>query len=175
MPNEFTLVVSDSARIRPELAGQNFTISPDGSTIVYAGGAAISQLYARSLNDLATSPIPGTEGANNPFFSPDGQWMGYRDGTYLKKVRIDSKDVPLKIAESDGLGATWGPDDPIPSSIRPPDSSSIVAAVIAVIAALRPGIWKIADPSLILLVPAASQASTVAASDPYASAAQTES
>jgi hypothetical protein len=60
-------------------------------------------------------------------------------------------------------------------SIRPPESSSIVAAVIAVIAALRPGIWKIADPSLIVLVPAASHASTVAASDPYASAAHTES
>ncbi len=71
--------------------------------------------------------------------------------------------------------ATCGPELPIPSTIRPPESSSIVAAVIAVIAALRPGIWKIAEPSLILLVPAASQASTVAASDPYASAAQTES
>ena len=43
---------------------------------------------------------------------------------------------------------------------------SIVAAVIAVIAALRAGIWKIAEPSLILVVPPASHASTVAASDP---------
>jgi hypothetical protein len=50
-----------------------------------------------------------------------------------------------------------------------------VAAVIAVMPALRAGIWKIADPSLIRLVPAASQASTVAVSDPYASAAHTES
>jgi hypothetical protein len=50
-----------------------------------------------------------------------------------------------------------------------------VAAVIAVMAGLRAGIWKIADPSLIRLVPAASQPSTVAVSDPYASAAHTES
>ena len=48
-----------------------------------------------------------------------------------------------------------------------------MAAVIAVIAALRPGIWKIAEPSPIVLVPAASQASTVAVSEPYASAAHT--
>ncbi len=41
-----------------------------------------------------------------------------------------------------------------------------MAAVIAVIAGLRPGIWKIPAPSLIVLVPAASQASTVAASEP---------
>ena len=64
---------------------------------------------------------------------------------------------------------------PRPSIIRPPDRLSIVAAVIAVIAALRAGIWKMPDPSLILLVPAASQASTVAASEPYASAVQIES
>ena len=42
----------------------------------------------------------------------------------------------------------------------------MVAAVIAVRAGLRPGIWKIAEPSLIVEVPAASQASTVAASEP---------
>jgi hypothetical protein len=64
---------------------------------------------------------------------------------------------------------------PIPSSIRPPESWSSVAAVIAVMAGERAGIWKIAAPSLIRDVCAASQASTVAASEPYASAAQTES
>jgi hypothetical protein len=50
-----------------------------------------------------------------------------------------------------------------------------VAAVIAVIAGVRAGIWKIAEPTLTLSVWEASHASTVAASDPYASAAQTES
>ena len=63
----------------------------------------------------------------------------------------------------------------MPRRMRPLERLSIVAAVIAVIAAERAGIWKIAEPSLIVLVPAASQASTVAASEPYASAAQTES
>jgi hypothetical protein len=51
----------------------------------------------------------------------------------------------------------------------------MVAAVMAVIAALRAGIWKIPAPSLILVVPAASHARTVAASDPYASAVHIES
>ena len=55
---------------------------------------------------------------------------------------------------------------PIPSSIRPPESWSSVAAVMAVIAGERPGIWKIAEPILMRSVCAASQASTVAASDP---------
>ena len=39
----------------------------------------------------------------------------------------------------------------MPSSIRPPESWSSVAAVIAVIAGERPGIWKIAEPSLIVV------------------------
>ena len=62
--------------------------------------------------------------------------------------------------------ATCGPDDPIPSSMRPSEIWSSVAAVIAVIAGERPGIWKIAEPSLIVSVCPAIQASTVAASDP---------
>ena len=62
--------------------------------------------------------------------------------------------------------ATCGPLDPIPSSIRPSLRLSIVAAVIAVIAALRPGIWKIALPRLIFVVCPASQPRIVAASDP---------
>ena len=62
--------------------------------------------------------------------------------------------------------ATCGPEEPIPSSMRPPESWSSVAAVMAVIAGVRPGIWKIAEPSLMVSVCAASQARTVAVSEP---------
>ncbi len=58
---------------------------------------------------------------------------------------------------------------------RPPEMLSSVAAVIAVIAGVRAGIWKIAEPSFARSVLAASHASTVAASEPYASAAQIDS
>ncbi len=58
---------------------------------------------------------------------------------------------------------------------RPPDIRSSVAAVIAVFAGVRPGICMIAEPTLIVVVDAASQARTVTASVPHASAAQTES
>ena len=52
---------------------------------------------------------------------------------------------------------------------------SSVAAVIAVFVGVRAGIWKIAEPTLSVVVVAASQESTVAASVPHASAAQAES
>ena len=59
--------------------------------------------------------------------------------------------------------------------MRPPESWSMVAAVMAVIAAERPGIWKMPAPSRIVEVWPASQPSTVAVSEPKVSAAQTES
>ena len=62
--------------------------------------------------------------------------------------------------------ATCGPLVPIPSSIRPPESWSSVAAVIAVIAAERPGICSTAEPSLMRSVWPASQARIVTASEP---------
>ena len=48
--------------------------------------------------------------------------------------------------------ATCGPEEPIPQIMRPPESWSIVAAVIAVIAGERPGIWKIPEPRRIFVV-----------------------
>ena len=71
--------------------------------------------------------------------------------------------------------ATCGPLVPMPSSTRPSESWSSVAAVIAVIAAERPGICRIAEPSRMRSVCAAIQARTVTASEPYASAVQIES
>ena len=61
---------------------------------------------------------------------------------------------------------TCGPDTPRPSRNRPPDSVSRVAAVIAVIAGVRAGICRMALPTSICVVWAATQASTVAASEP---------
>ncbi len=62
--------------------------------------------------------------------------------------------------------ATCGPLEPMPRFIRPSDSWSSVAAVIAVIAGERAGIWKIAEPSRIFVVCPASQPRIVAPSDP---------
>ena len=68
---------------------------------------------------------------------------------------------------------TCGPDTPRPSRNRPPDRVSRVAAVIAVMAGVRAGICMIALPTSMVLVFAASQVSTVTASEPYASATHT--
>ncbi|MGH7341490.1 MAG: TolB family protein [Candidatus Rokuibacteriota bacterium] len=57
----------------------NLAISPDGSMLVYVSGAQGSDtsLMLRSLDRLEAVPIPGTERAHSPAFSPDGQWVAF--------------------------------------------------------------------------------------------------
>ena len=87
------------------------TASPDGLTIVYvAAGSAGPRLYRRMLDSFDAMPIPGTEGAGNPFFSPDGEWIGFTSGRRLLKIPTRG-GPPQTICEIQGevRGATWTP------------------------------------------------------------------
>ncbi|MGI8783712.1 MAG: protein kinase domain-containing protein [Acidobacteriota bacterium] len=90
-------------------------ISPDGSRLAYVatrGGQV--QLFIRPLDQFEAAPIEGTEGASNPFFSPDGQWVGYFAQGKLKKIPI-SGGAPVEICRGteDERGASWGTDNVI--------------------------------------------------------------
>jgi serine/threonine-protein kinase len=100
---------------RPSRTAMAF--SPDGRTIVFTGvHGRVSQLFKRRLDDIEAAAIPGTEGAIGPFFSPNGQWVGFSADHKLKKVPIGGGppvaicDVP---ADSGVWGASWGSDDSI--------------------------------------------------------------
>ena len=89
-------------------------ISPTGTHVVYV---ANNQLYLRALDQLEAVPLSGTEesGAMSPFFSPDGQWIGFFSGqdNALKKVAI-SGGAAVTLTEARPLfGASWGADDTI--------------------------------------------------------------
>ena len=92
-------------------------LSPDGRHLVFVGDNATgSQLYHRAFDQRSTRPIPGTEGALFPFFSPDSQWIGFSvDGT-LMKVSL-AGESPAAICElpddAPGSVAWWGPDERI--------------------------------------------------------------
>ena len=51
-----------------------------------AGRPDQSQLFLRPLDRLEATPIPGTEGAQNPFFSPDGAWIGFWADREIRRV-----------------------------------------------------------------------------------------
>ncbi|MDA2935056.1 serine/threonine-protein kinase [Acidobacteria bacterium AH-259-D05] len=83
--------------------------SPDGKHLVYV---ANRQLYLRAMDQLEARPIRGTEEGRSPFFSPDGQWVGFWSGQ-LKKVSI-SGGAPVTLCEAvNPWGASWGADDSI--------------------------------------------------------------
>ena len=74
--------------IRRNVGG--FAVSPDGGSVIYSAGLASgeSRLYLRSMDSFEATAIDGTEQARNPFFSPDGEWVGFAAGGKLRKVRI---------------------------------------------------------------------------------------
>ncbi|MDA2924712.1 serine/threonine-protein kinase, partial [Acidobacteria bacterium AH-259-L09] len=83
--------------------------SPEGKHLVYA---ANNQLYLRGLDQLEATPIRGTESnARSPFFSPDGQWVGFYADGQLKKVSI-SGGAPVTLCDArNPYGASWEPND----------------------------------------------------------------
>jgi serine/threonine-protein kinase len=86
-------------------------ISPDGTRVVYG---ANNQLYTRTMDQTEATPVRGTEGgAEHPFFSPDGEWVGFWAGDQLKKVAI-SGGAPVILCGAHFLfGARWGADDTV--------------------------------------------------------------
>jgi len=98
--------------------GSAIEFSPDGTRLAYIVGSESSrQLYVRSLDQLTGTRL--TEGANgetapyHPFFSPDGQWIGYVTSTELRKVPV-SGGTPLTLCKVNrSRGAAWAPDGTI--------------------------------------------------------------
>jgi serine/threonine-protein kinase len=94
--------------------GSALALSPDGRNLVYAAKRhGTVNLYSRPLDSLEARPLPGTEGARGPFFSPDGKWVGYWAEGSLKRVPLQG-GPPARICGSKTFhGATWTADDTI--------------------------------------------------------------
>ena len=109
----FVITPSQIAPLFPITQARNVAISTDGGAIIYAAGEGPSdtpQLVIRALDQLEEVPLRGTDGGVGPFFSPDGQWVGFGDRGYttLRKVPIFG-GPPATIYESPAVirGATW--------------------------------------------------------------------
>src|SRR5438445_3716265 len=90
-------------------SGPSVALSPDGTHLAYvARQVGTQQLYLRTMDSLEAKPIPGTEGGVSPFFSPDGQWLGFFAGGKLKKVSV-SGGAALTLGDAaKPHGASWG-------------------------------------------------------------------
>lgn len=108
----------------------SIAVSPDGGHVVYVAREAGSngRLYLRALDQLDGMPIDGTEGAAAPFFSADGQWVGFHRDGRMMKVSVTG-GAPVTIGQTGSFrGASWGPDDEIVFSRTDSNSLSRIPA-----------------------------------------------
>jgi len=90
-PVRFTIQLDSGS-----LADVSTAISPDGRTIVYgvSHGDGV-RLYARRLDELTARPLPGTEDAEHPFFSPDGRYLAFFGRGAVRKVGLDGGSASI--------------------------------------------------------------------------------
>ena len=88
-----------------------FALSPDGRTLVFSGVQKnLRALYARAFDQPVAAVIAGTQGGLAPFFSPDGQWIGYWSPAEIRKVPVAGGPSVSVIEASQIFGASWGDD-----------------------------------------------------------------
>jgi eukaryotic-like serine/threonine-protein kinase len=112
LPESTALALANAAPVgegRPSIA-----LSPDGSTLVYAGiREGQVSLYEQRFDRGEPHAIPGTAGAFNPFFSPDGRWVGFFAQDTLKKVGLSGQNAVTLCRAANPYGAVWQPDGTI--------------------------------------------------------------
>jgi serine/threonine protein kinase len=88
-------------------------ISPDGTRLAFRvqGSDGQIRLGTRLLDRSEVTTLPGTEGVSSPFFSPDGQWIGFYAAGKLKKIAsVGAAPMTLCDAPTGFLGGSWGDD-----------------------------------------------------------------
>ncbi|HEY1678932.1 MAG TPA: protein kinase [Candidatus Sulfotelmatobacter sp.] len=91
-------------------AGGPPVISPDGTKIVLSmkGSDGKNQLYLRSFDKLAFDPLPGTEGGQFPFWSPDSRSIAFFTLEKLKRMDIAGGPVVTVCDVAQARGGAWG-------------------------------------------------------------------
>jgi len=96
----------------PTSDSYSFALSPDGRQVAFvANGEKASQLWVRPLDKMASQPLPGTGGASNPFWSPDGRTIGFFTGAGLLRIDL-AGGAPQVLSHGGGFwrGGTWNRD-----------------------------------------------------------------
>jgi serine/threonine-protein kinase len=108
----FTIALPEDTAIDP-LRG-SIAVSEDGSKMLYVAlHAGRPRLFLRTADRDAPQVIDGTDGAADPFFSPDGEWIGFFAHGSLKKLRVSGGTPIALCAARGGAGASWARDGTI--------------------------------------------------------------
>jgi Tol biopolymer transport system component len=106
------LALPDGIQYRAHPEVSTFAVSPDGSRLLFTGandGRGPNFLFLRALDSYDARKLEGTEGALGPFWSSDGNWIGFTMRGKLWKMRSDGGTPPEEICEvhAGGARATW--------------------------------------------------------------------
>jgi Tol biopolymer transport system component len=109
--------------LNPESPGP-VALSPDGRRLAFSaqGPDGKVRLFVRNLDSASAHPLPGTENAGYPFWSPDSRWLGFfvRPDRILRKIDVTGGPPVTLCAAPNGKGATWSPTGTI---VFAPDAS----------------------------------------------------
>jgi serine/threonine-protein kinase len=111
---QFSLALRPGEALQPAPAsgGGRVAISPNGRMLVYSGpGEGGSRLWLRRLDQLAATPIAGTEEATSPFFSPDGARIGFiKGGTTVRIASLEGAPTVTLTDKANSTSGDWGAD-----------------------------------------------------------------
>jgi eukaryotic-like serine/threonine-protein kinase len=95
--------------------GPFFALSSDGTRLAFEGqsGDQKLRLYVRTLDQLQPIPLSDTDGAHQPFFSPDGQWLGFFADGKLRKILVQGGGAATLCGVGDPRGGSWSEDGSI--------------------------------------------------------------
>ncbi|MGA7791752.1 MAG: protein kinase [Candidatus Acidiferrales bacterium] len=95
--------------------GTSVILSPDGTrlALVATGADQKQRIYVRALDQLQATALSGTENARDPFFSPDGQWIGFFADGKLKKISVQGGAAATLCDAANDRGGSWGDDGTI--------------------------------------------------------------
>ena len=99
-----------------ERAADHFlSISPDGRRVAFVarGSDGAIRLWLQTLGQSVTQPLSGTEDASDPFWSPDGRFLGFFQGGKLKKMASTGGGLVILCDAKGAGGATWNRNDEI--------------------------------------------------------------
>jgi tRNA A-37 threonylcarbamoyl transferase component Bud32 len=101
--------------------GADSILSPDGTRMAYVSKG---KLFTRKLDQLSATELPGTEEANAPFFSADGQWLAFFARGKLEKISVEG-GAPVVLCDAPlGTGGSWGGDGNIVAGLSLPGALS---------------------------------------------------
>jgi serine/threonine-protein kinase len=100
--------------------GGVLALSPDGArlALILRGADGKVRLHTRLLQQNQVTPLAGTENALSPFFSPDGEWIGFFADGKLKKISAEGGAAVTLCDAGDPDGASWGDDGNIVAALN---------------------------------------------------------